>query len=499
MADTSRICFVIMPFSKTQTCTEAEWTAVFTDVIKPAVENAGLGYECRRSAATRGNIVAAILRDLNDANVVIADLTDHNASVFYELGVRHALKNRTILLAQRKDDIPFDLQAYAYHVYNWKTDEGRRELADKLCHLLSDVDANSEKPDNPVSDFLHTFYKAPSVSASVEVSADEITAAQSLAGPSSEGLDAVEFAKKLVRKGNPKDIKTVLKLTRFELLPILQEKVTALNQRKGDESVQSDQISIRAKPYIDEVENTIWKAEQFVLTSIDEGSETVVSIPIKLAGDLISITERHPAGLSIRFVQGLPALLAWRLLVLSGAKALAEENFDILRGILTEAIEVEEAGSRFSNRSFIQRRELFYPETFLGYADHAVAYLKDLGKNQPHLQKLFDSEKDYHFAVAKFLMVYALAAPLTEDGYSIYPGYSWFPEASRAMSSLCSKLSNSGAYLNSVAEAMGLSGSILKATWSERVKPLNEVASKSQRRFGGLLFPDPMSAKVIER
>ena len=107
---TSRVCFVIMPFSETKSCTEQEWTYIFDTVLKPAVEGAGLGYECHRSNATRGNIVAGIIRDLNDAYVVLADLTDRNANVFYELGVRHALTDRTIIVAQQRGDIPFDLE-----------------------------------------------------------------------------------------------------------------------------------------------------------------------------------------------------------------------------------------------------------------------------------------------------------------------------------------------------------------------------------------------------
>lgn len=154
MVSTQRICFVIMPFSETTSCSQEEWTEIFENIIRPAVEEAGLGYKCRRSTATRGNIVASIIRDLNDAHVVIADLTDRNANVFYELGVRHSLKNRTILLAQRMADIPSDLQTYASHVYSWTTQSGKDELTCKLGELLKDIDANPEKADNPVSDFL---------------------------------------------------------------------------------------------------------------------------------------------------------------------------------------------------------------------------------------------------------------------------------------------------------------------------------------------------------
>ena len=87
-----RTCFVIMPFSTTESCSEDEWTLLFEALFKPAIEGAGLDYECRRSVATRGNIVASILQELKESYVVLADLTDHNANVFYELGVRHSLK-----------------------------------------------------------------------------------------------------------------------------------------------------------------------------------------------------------------------------------------------------------------------------------------------------------------------------------------------------------------------------------------------------------------------
>ena len=53
-----------MPFSKTQSCTEQKWTEIFEYIIKPAVEEGGLGYECERSVAERQNIIKGILESL---------------------------------------------------------------------------------------------------------------------------------------------------------------------------------------------------------------------------------------------------------------------------------------------------------------------------------------------------------------------------------------------------------------------------------------------------
>lgn len=150
----AKICYVIMPFSKTKTCTEDEWTDIFEAVIKPAVEGAGLGYGCLRSEATTGNIIKKVVNSLYQANVVIADLTDRNPNVFYELGVRHTLKHRTIMIAQRRKDIPSDLHGYASHVYKWKTTIQKGELTKKLRRLLEHIEEDMDRSDNPVSDFL---------------------------------------------------------------------------------------------------------------------------------------------------------------------------------------------------------------------------------------------------------------------------------------------------------------------------------------------------------
>jgi len=491
-----RTCFVIMPFSTTASCTEEDWTWIFNNVFKPAVEGAGLDYECRRSVATRGNIVASILEELNDAYVVLVDLTDRNANVFYELGVRHSLKDRTILIAQRCDDIPFDLQAYAYHVYDWKTEEGRVALAEKLVQLLADVDTNPERPDNPLSDFLRKPPESAHVTSPPQVASADIAYAQPLAGPTAEGLDASAFARRLARRGLDRAINTVLRLTRAELQPLMENTLDTLNQREVPTSIQRDQIPVLAQEYIANMDPLIHKVEQFVLASIEESWAAGTRLGIQLACDWISLSERRTSGHVVRFAQGVPALLAWRLLILSGAKALAEEAFNLLGTILREPIEVEDYSGRFSNRSFVQRRDLFYPEAFLGYANYPMKYVAELWKNEPHLHESFTSEGDYQFAIAKFLITVALAAPIDESGHPLYPGYRLLPQANRAMSSLCSRMAASESYLEGITQAIGETTASFRETWSERVKLANSAGLGSEYFLhDGVQFPDPMDSE----
>lgn len=146
-------CYVIMPFSDTKSCTEKEWTEIFEHVIKPAVEESGLGYKCERSRAKRENIIKGIINDLNTAQVVISDLTDYNPNVFYELGVRHTLQNRTILIAQDEKFIPSDLMNYPTVFYECSP-KGVDKFKKEIKEQLKEIETNPERADNPVADFL---------------------------------------------------------------------------------------------------------------------------------------------------------------------------------------------------------------------------------------------------------------------------------------------------------------------------------------------------------
>lgn len=275
-----------MPFSSTESCSGEDWTWIFENVLKPAVEDAGLDYECRRSTATRGNLVAAILQDLKEAYVVLADLTDRNANVFYELGVRHSLTDRSIILAQSSEDIPFDLQAYAYHVYGWKTEEMRFQLTEKLRQLLRDVDTNPDRPDNPVSDFLGRANAPTQAIEPVQIAPSEVATAQPLAGPGAEGLNATGFAKTLTASGSPTAVNAVLRLTRSELTQLMIGTMETLDQRPRSESIQVDQIPVVASEHIAEMEPHIQKVEEFILACVEEDWVPGTRMGLRLAGGM---------------------------------------------------------------------------------------------------------------------------------------------------------------------------------------------------------------------
>jgi hypothetical protein len=65
-----------------------------------------------------GIIFQDIQRKIEDAKVVIAEITAPNQNVYYEVGYAHALNKPTILLAQRGKELPFDIRSYRVIFYD---------------------------------------------------------------------------------------------------------------------------------------------------------------------------------------------------------------------------------------------------------------------------------------------------------------------------------------------------------------------------------------------
>ena len=65
----------------------------------------------RADSLTRPGIITnQVIQLVADADLVVADLTDHNPNVFYELAIRHALQLPLVRLIDRAQDLPFDIK-----------------------------------------------------------------------------------------------------------------------------------------------------------------------------------------------------------------------------------------------------------------------------------------------------------------------------------------------------------------------------------------------------
>ena len=116
MSEQDELCFIIMPIGKKRTRANIFFKKVYNK-IKCFIESSDIGFECIRAddVIRCRNIKKDILEPLRDAKVVIADMTDKNFNVAYELGIRHSfIKKGTILIISedQEDKLPFDLIGY---------------------------------------------------------------------------------------------------------------------------------------------------------------------------------------------------------------------------------------------------------------------------------------------------------------------------------------------------------------------------------------------------
>lgn len=107
------LCFCVLPFNQNR-------LEIFDEVIKPTLEN-----EFKITVVRSGNIftpnlniMESIWTYINQAAFIIADLSDQNPNVFYELGICHTLGKPVITLCDEssyeddyKGKLPFDISS----------------------------------------------------------------------------------------------------------------------------------------------------------------------------------------------------------------------------------------------------------------------------------------------------------------------------------------------------------------------------------------------------
>lgn len=149
----TKTCYVIMPFSPT--ASTKNWDDVYQKLFKPVIEESKFGYKCERSQIRNGAFTKDIVQNLKTAYLVLADITDFNSNVMWELGVRHALSQRTIMVAREDmiEKIPADIRGYGVIAYP-NDITAFAKFKEDITPILEKIEKEPERSDNPVFDFL---------------------------------------------------------------------------------------------------------------------------------------------------------------------------------------------------------------------------------------------------------------------------------------------------------------------------------------------------------
>ena len=110
---------------------------VYTKLIRPALQGAGLRVDRLDEHQTPQGILEDIKQSIRDADVIVAEITPKNENVFYEVGYAHASGAPTILLVRNRRKLPFDVAPERCVRYDLT--EGGETAADKLVRAVREM------------------------------------------------------------------------------------------------------------------------------------------------------------------------------------------------------------------------------------------------------------------------------------------------------------------------------------------------------------------------
>src|SRR3546814_9033715 len=96
-------CFVIGPIGSegSETRIAADW--LLNGIVKPVMDNFAFLVRRADEIPEPGMIDSQVIKSVHDADLVVADLSKHNAKAFYELAIRHMVEKPVIhMIEDRK-------------------------------------------------------------------------------------------------------------------------------------------------------------------------------------------------------------------------------------------------------------------------------------------------------------------------------------------------------------------------------------------------------------
>lgn len=134
-----KFAFVLMPFSE-------EFTDIYESGIKSIAKDYNVNAERLDDQIFDCNMVDQIYSQIDKCDFIIADMTNRNPNVFYEVGYADSKKKLVILLTQNSDDIPFDFKQRTHIVYDGSIKKLKEQLGSRIVWALKEIENRAKKP-----------------------------------------------------------------------------------------------------------------------------------------------------------------------------------------------------------------------------------------------------------------------------------------------------------------------------------------------------------------
>lgn len=121
-----------MPFDKS-------FDDIYKLGIKETASQLGILAERVDEQIFQEGILERIYRQIEAADLIIADMSGQNPNVFYEVGYAHAKDKLCVLMTKDANDIPFDLKHHRHIVYGESINGLRNSLAEELAWAKNEI------------------------------------------------------------------------------------------------------------------------------------------------------------------------------------------------------------------------------------------------------------------------------------------------------------------------------------------------------------------------
>lgn len=136
--DTEKKCFIITPLGNDTDPIRRQVDGIFDSTIAPVLEEFNYKPLLPHRLSIPGSINKQIVQMIHDSDLVIADLTNKNPNVMYELALRHCFGTPAIMIAEKGTELPFDINNQRT-IFYINDAQGVLDLQDNLKKAIIEV------------------------------------------------------------------------------------------------------------------------------------------------------------------------------------------------------------------------------------------------------------------------------------------------------------------------------------------------------------------------
>ncbi len=144
-------CFVIAPIGEPESETRKRSDQVLKHIVRPAVEACGYKAERADEIDKPGIITSQVIQRVVDDPLVIADLTERNPNVFYELAIRHAIRKPLVQIIKKGERIPFDVSGTRTIHVNHQDLDSVDVAKSEITSQIKSLEKDSSEMETPIS------------------------------------------------------------------------------------------------------------------------------------------------------------------------------------------------------------------------------------------------------------------------------------------------------------------------------------------------------------